>query len=55
MTMPQAVVQDQCTGNLPLFLELFHVLQLSVFPLPLGVQLRSYMSTVHGSSAGAVT
>ncbi len=53
--VPQEVVQDQCAGNLPLFPELFHGLQLSVLSLLLGGQLHSYMPTVHGSSAGAVT
>jgi hypothetical protein len=47
--------QDQCTGNVPLFPELLHVLQLSILPLPLGGQLRSYMPTVRGSSVGAIT
>jgi hypothetical protein len=52
---PQGVVQDQCTGNLPLFPEFFHGLQLSVLPLPLGGQLHSYMPTARGSSAEAFT
>ncbi len=50
---PQEVVQDQCKGNLPLSLGLFHVLQRSIPPLPLDGPLHFYKPTVHGSSATA--